>query len=104
MCPVSIFFNPRGSKSVSEYDNELRGVLFRNKDKRPEKKDADYRGKATVEGVDYWLDAWINEPKSGGEKFMAIKFKAKDAQPAAAAPAPVEAPAGDDPFKDEIPF
>lgn len=84
---------------MSDYDNELRGVLFRNKDKRPEKKDADYRGKATVEGVDYWLDAWINEPKGGGDKFMAIKFKAKDAQPAAK---PEAAPA--EPFNDAIPF
>jgi hypothetical protein len=83
-----------------EYDNELRGVLFRNKDKRPEKKDADYRGRATVNGIEYWLDAWINEPKSGGDKFMAIKFKAKDAQPVETA-APAQEVAD---FDDDIPF
>jgi hypothetical protein len=86
---------------VSDYDNELRGVLFRNKDKRPEKKDADYRGKATVSGVEYWLDAWINEPKAGGDKFMAIKFKAKDAQPNAT---PKQAEPEPEPFNDQIPF
>lgn len=86
---------------MTEYDNELRGVLFKNKDKREGKKDADYRGNATVNGVDYWLDAWINEPKNGGDKFMAIKFKAKEAQ---AAPAEKPAPASQPDFDDDIPF
>ena len=88
---------------MSDYDNELRGVLFRNKDKRPEKKDADYRGRATVNGVEFWLDAWINEPKSGGDKFMAIKFKAKDVQPNAQPVPPAAAPIVPD-FDDPIPF
>lgn len=86
---------------MTEYDNELRGVLFKNKDKREGKKDADYRGNATVNGVAYWLDAWINEPKNGGDKFMAIKFKAKEAQ---AAPAEKPAPASQPEFDDSIPF
>ena len=85
---------------MSEYDNELRGALFKNKQKRPEKKDADYRGNATVGGVEYWLDAWINEPKGGGDKYMSIRFKAKDAQPNAAPAAPE--PQAD--FDDAIPF
>lgn len=88
---------------MSEYDNELRGVLFKNKDKRPDKKDADYRGRAQVGNVEYWLDAWINEPKSGGDKFMSIKFKAKDVQPNAQ-PAVAAPPKAD--FDDiaEVPF
>jgi hypothetical protein len=100
------------------YDNELRGVLFKNKDKRPDKKDPDYRGHATIGGVEFWLDSWINEPKSGGDKFMAVKFKPKDVQPAPVAeqpydwqkaresskPAAVAAPAGAEPFNDDIPF
>ena len=85
---------------MSEYDNELRGVLFKNKAKREGKQDADYRGKATVGGVDYWLDAWINEPKAGGDKFMSIRFKAKDEQPSKPAPAAAAA----EPFDDAIPF
>jgi hypothetical protein len=78
------------------YDNELKGVLFKNKEKRPDKKDADYRGNATVGGVEYWLDAWINEPKGGGEKYMSLKLKAKqgDSKPK------VEPP----PFDDSVPF
>jgi hypothetical protein len=87
---------------VSEYDNELRGVLFKNKQKRPDKKDADYRGNATINGVEFWLDAWINEPKSGGDKFMSIKFKAKDVQPQAAVTPAASTPQPE--FDDPIPF
>ena len=64
------------------YDNNQRGVLFRNNDKRPDKKDPDYRGNATVEGVEYWLDAWLNTNKTDGSKYMALKFKAKEKQSA----------------------
>lgn len=74
------------------YDNELKGVLFRNNEKRPDKKDADYRGNAKVDGVEYFLDAWVNEPKAGGEKYLSIKFKAKDGPK----PKTVEAPPFDD--------
>lgn len=84
---------------MAEYDNELRGVLFRNEHKREGKKDADYRGRATVNGTEYWLDAWVNDGKNG--KYMSIKFKEKDAQPAAPAPAPAVQP---EPYNDDIPF
>jgi hypothetical protein len=85
---------------MSEYDNELKGVLFKNKDKRPDKKDADYRGNATIDGVEFWVDSWVNEAKSG-EKYMSLKFKPKEQQrqaPAAKAPAP------ESPFDDDLPF
>jgi hypothetical protein len=82
------------------FDNELRGVLFRNKAKRPENKDPDYRGRATVNGVEFWLDAWISEPQGGGEKFMSIKFQPK----AAPAEKPKAAAAAAADFDDEIPF
>ena len=83
---------------MSEYDNNQRGVLFRNKEKRDGKKDADYRGNATVEGVEYWLDAWVNEPKSGGDKFLSVKFKAKEQQ------APKPTFAAEPEFDDSLPF
>lgn len=82
---------------MAEYDNELRGVLFRNEHKRPDKKDADYRGRATVAGVEYWLDAWVNDGQKG--KYMSIKFKAKDASAAEPEPAKPQAD-----FDDSIPF
>lgn len=62
-----------------QYDNELRGVLFKNEDKQSDSH-PDYKGSATVEGVDYFLDAWINTSDSG-RKYMSLRMKAKDKQP-----------------------
>jgi hypothetical protein len=62
------------------YDNNMRGVLFRNDRKRNDK-DPEYTGNAEVDGVEYWLSAWVNEAKKGkneGKKFFSISFKAKN--------------------------
>ena len=58
-----------------EYDNELRGVLFKN-DKKESEKHPDYKGSATIEGTDYWLSAWIKEGQKG--KFMSLSFSLKE--------------------------
>lgn len=55
-------------------DND--GVLFKNLDKQNENH-PDYKGSATVNGVEYWLSSWINESKNG-TKYMSVKFKPKD--------------------------
>jgi uncharacterized protein (DUF736 family) len=52
------------------------GSLFRN-DKKEADTHADYRGTALVGGVEYWLDAWINE-SSSGSKYMSLKLKPKN--------------------------
>lgn len=58
---------------MAQYDDS--GVLFKNKDKTVENpKWADYNGKATVGGVNYYLSAWIKTDKNG-DKFMSIAFK-----------------------------
>ena len=62
------------------YDNNMSGTLFRNNDKREGKRDPDYRGNAEIERVQYWVDAWINESKKDGTKFMSLKFKPKQAK------------------------
>lgn len=61
------------------YDNNLRGALFKNEKKQKETH-PDYRGSITIGGVEYWLDAWIKEPKEGGKKFMSLSAKPKNAQ------------------------
>lgn len=65
---------------MAEYDNELRGVLFKN-DRKEQDSHPDYKGSAQIDGVEYWLSAWIKEGQKG--KFMSLSFKAKDAKPAA---------------------
>jgi len=59
------------------YDNELKGVLFRN-DKRENDSHPNYKGSITVKGVDYWLSAWINEKNDGSGKYMALKAQPKE--------------------------
>ena len=84
---------------MAEYDNELTGVLFRNEHMREGKQDAQARGSATIAGVDYWVDAWTNTDKNGN-KYQRLKFRPKEAKPAAKEEA---APAQPD-FDDAIPF
>jgi hypothetical protein len=81
----------------TKYDNS--GILFRNEDKAPgNEKDRDYKGEATIAGVEYWLSGWVKEGKRG--KFMTFSFKAKDA-PKETMP---KKSLADDMMSDEIPF
>lgn len=84
---------------MSQYDNNLTGVLFKN-DKGDNEKRPDYKGSAEIEGVQYWVSAWIKEGAKG--KFMSMKYERKEAQadkPRSADPAPA-GPVTDD----DIPF
>ena len=65
---------------MSGFDNNMTGVLSRN-DRKERDTQPDFTGNATIEGVDYWLDAWVQERKDGsGRKFFKLKFKAKNQQ------------------------
>lgn len=74
--------------------NDNEGVLFKNEKKREGKKDADYAGQITVDGKEYWLNAWVNTSKKSNMKFFAIKARLKSA----ATSAPI------DHIDSEIPF
>jgi uncharacterized protein (DUF736 family) len=75
-----------------EYDNEKRGVLFKNSKKETEKH-PDYTGTVTVDGVEYQLAAWIRQSKTG-KPFMSLslseKQERKESKP--------------EPFQDDVPF
>lgn len=60
---------------MKEYDNNMRGVLFKN-DRKKQPNHPDYTGQCEIEGDEFWLSAWIKEGKKG--KFMSISFKPKD--------------------------
>jgi hypothetical protein len=51
---------------------ELSGVLFKN-DKKTTAKHPDYKGRATIDGQEFYLSAWIKEGRNG--KFMSLSFK-----------------------------
>lgn len=58
------------------------GTLFKNDNKQSDR-DPWYKGSALVDGVEYWVDAWVNEIKSGenkGRKYLSLKYKPKDQQ------------------------
>jgi hypothetical protein len=79
---------------TKQYDNS--GILFRNDEKEPSNaKDRDYKGEATINGVEYWMSGWIKEGRKG--KFMTFSFKPKDAPKAVATKSAAD-------FNDESPF
>ena len=98
-----------------QYDNTNRGILSKNERKE---KDAhpDHKGTLNVEGVEYWLDAWVKERKDGSGRFFSLSVKRKEGQGATppqrqAQPAPRQAPtkpaggsSGFDDMDSDIPF
>jgi len=60
---------------------ENSGALFRN-DKKGNEKAPEYRGKALVNGQMVKISAWVNTPKSGGEKYLSLKFEEDVPKPA----------------------
>lgn len=62
---------------MSEYEKkDNSGVLFKNSEQTKET-DPDYKGNATVNGIDYFFNAWINTSKAG-KKYMKTSFSAKE--------------------------
>ena len=55
---------------------DLTGSLFKN-DRKETDSHPDYKGSALINGVEHWLDAWINTAKDGS-KYMSLKMKPND--------------------------
>jgi hypothetical protein len=61
------------------YDNTNRGALFRNKDKDASHPNwSDYQGTINVNGVEYYIDAWLKTAKQSGQKFMSLGIRPKE--------------------------
>ena len=61
---------------MSDFDNELKGVLFKNNEKSTAE-DRDYSGTTTINGREHWLSGWEKRSKSG-TPFLSLNFKPKD--------------------------
>lgn len=66
---------------MPDYDNRNRGNLFRN-DKGGNDARPDYRGSLDVDGVQYWVSAWIKvagpNSKTPGQKFLSLSIEPKE--------------------------
>ena len=60
------------------YDNNMRGVLFKN-DQKGNPKRPQYRGTIAVAGVDYNLSAWIRKSEKTGDSYMSLAVEEKRA-------------------------
>lgn len=58
------------------YDNTNSGALFVN-DKRQNDKQPHYKGELNVEGVSYWLSAWLKKSQKGQE-YISLALTIKD--------------------------
>lgn len=76
-----------------KYDNS--GALFRNDRREEGSRQPEYSGNITVDGVEYWLSAWIKEGQKG--KFFSLAVKPKQPKPDVSKPI-------DQDMNDEIPF
>jgi hypothetical protein len=61
---------------MAEFDPTNRGAIFVN-DRKEQPNQPDRTGSINVEGVEYFLDGWLKESKSG-QKFMSLSIKRKD--------------------------
>ena len=63
-----------------EYDNNNKGVLFRNETATPENKQPYMSGSCEVNGVKLQLAAWMQESKTTGKKILSLKFQEPQAK------------------------
>jgi hypothetical protein len=87
-----------------QYDNTNSGMMARN-ERRTTDKHPEFSGSINVEGVDYWLSAWVNEGKAGGKmegkKYFSIKLSRKETGNAVSS-RPASGSSFD--YDDDIPF
>lgn len=82
---------------MSKYPNS--GTLARNKDQREGSRDPDFKGKAEIDGVGYWIAGWVKAGEYG--KFFSLSFKPMEEKRSPPKSSPVEDEAG---FDDDLPF
>jgi uncharacterized protein (DUF736 family) len=86
---------------TKEYDNNNRGVLFKN-DKGNNDKRPDYRGTLVVDNADYNISGWIKRSQKTGDAYMSLSVEPKRDTPKATRPPVMD----ETPFKDDedLPF
>lgn len=61
-----------------QFDNTNSGTLFKNDLEGKSENFPPYGGSINVEGVEYWISAWVKDGQKG--KFFSLAIKPKEAQ------------------------
>lgn len=77
------------------------GTSFRNENKQSDKH-AEFNGSGMIDGVEYWINTWVNVSQNG-KKYFKHTFKKKDAKQSAPA-AKGSQGSGFDDIPDDLPF
>lgn len=89
---------------ANKFDDNMRGVLFRAKEKRAESS-PDYTGNVTINGVEYALSGWKKVSRNN-EPYLSIAAKVKENNAPRTGNGPAntnrEPPRQD--FSDDVPF
>ena len=81
-----------------EYNNNNKGVLFRNETATPENKQPYLTGKCEVNGKEMQMACWMQESKKDGMKFFSVKFQEPQAKEVSADANGSTSSTGDIPF------
>jgi len=104
-----------GMVMTDEYDNTNRGACWPAKSKRSDTS-PDYTGHMDIDGVEYWVNMWIDPGVAKGRPPITWSVKMKEEQSEAPAPGPdplqdikdlakgPDTPQPDKPLDDDIPF
>lgn len=62
---------------MSEKRTDMVGSLSRNKKKEKETQPS-HSGSCSIDGVSYWISAYVNTSRESGEKYFKLYFKSKN--------------------------
>jgi hypothetical protein len=86
---------------MSQYDNNLTGLIGKN-DRKESDKHPDIKGNCEIGGVQYWISGWKKDRKNGTGSFYSLRFEAKEQAKPAPKPAPMPQSLAD--IDSDIPF
>lgn len=66
---------------MTEYSNENRGTLGKNKYYEEGGKKPAYKGRGNFDGKDFEISGWVQTNKTTGERFFSLSFQAPYVKP-----------------------
>ena len=69
---------------MANFDNTNTGAIWGNKDRKTDKHPT-HTGSLNVEGVEYWVSAWVGD-KSKNQPALSFKIQKKEAKQVKSAP------------------